>query len=50
MIEKIRVKGETMIPKDHTDQLEEFKEIMKTYFIVGYHAKVVNKSDRITAS
>jgi|LauGreDrversion4_2_1035121.scaffolds.fasta_scaffold400097_2 hypothetical protein len=50
MLEKIRVKGETMIPKDHTDQLGEFNEIMKTYFIVGYRNKVVNKSDKITAS
>jgi hypothetical protein len=48
MVEKVRTKGETIIPADHEDQLQEFQEIMKHYFVTNYRNKVASKSDRIT--
>lgn len=50
LVEKIRAKGQAIIPSDHEEQFHEFNEIMKQYFVVNYRNKVVNKAEKIAAS
>lgn len=50
MMDKIKAKGEAIIPADQEEQLVEFAEIMKNYYVFNYKNKILNKSDKILNS